>query len=285
MEISKESTKNNEMQADEWRKYILTPASKQGYAQSVHSTKGDVLNSENILQNDGRSARISFTYGGEKPYLILDLGPASPGGYPVFKVTGKTGCPVVRISYSDWFDYIVDPVYGEQGDFSKGSAAYLGVELPVPPANPYRYELYTVNHTGKFVATMIQGQQRWVRIQLDTESTSVEIECFYIENISDMSSYAGHFISSDEDLNRLWYASTYTAQIASYENADAWVIVGGWLIPRKLAKSNEVGLSVQGDDWTDYSFEFDFMIRKNPGPVSSVGWVLRAQGENDCYIG
>ncbi|MCD9021503.1 alpha-L-rhamnosidase C-terminal domain-containing protein [Cohnella silvisoli] len=267
------------------KEYILTPSSKQIFANAVHSTSGEVRDAEHIRSADGQTAKLVYPEGGVKPAILLDLGPSAPGGYPVFKVAGQTGNPVLRIAYADWYEWIVDPVHGEYGDFSRGSCTYLGVELPVPPANPYRYELYTIHGPGMYIAPMIQGQQRWVLIQLDTEGSSAEIEYFRLENVSDMSPYKGHFLSSDEDLNRLWYASTYTAQIASFPNVDAWTIVEGWLIPRRLAKSNDVGLSVKGEEWKDYRFSCEFVIRRNPGPVSAVGWVIRAKDENNGYVG
>lgn len=264
--------------------YILTPATKRVFGAAVHATSGEVTDAEHILHADGRTAKLVYPQGGEKPTILIDLGPAAPGGYPIFKVAGQSGSPQLRIAYADWYEWIVDPVHGENGDFSRGSCNYLGVELPVPPANPYRYELYTIQDTDVYIAPMIQGQQRWVRIQLDTVG-SVELEYFCLENVSDMSPYKGSFLSSDDDLNRLWYASTYTAQIASFPNADAWTIVDGWLIPRRLAKSNDIGLSVDGAKWRNYRFRFQFVIRKNPGPVSAVGWVVRASDENNGYVG
>lgn len=268
---------------NEWESRVLTPKSRKVLATAVKHAWGDVKGSEKLLTENMEAAALSFPEGGEKPVVILDMGPASPGGYPVFRVKSLEGRPVVRLSYADQYDYIMDPVHGENGDFQRGSCKYLGVELPVPPANPYRYELYTVTGPGVYAFPLIQGQQKWVRLQLETPGTSVEIQCFYIVNVSDMSSHDGFFLCSDEDITRLWYASTYTAQIASFENSNAWDVVEGWLAPRGLAKSNEVGLTVEGAEWTDYCLEFDFKIMKNPGPVSAAGWVFRAPDENNGY--
>ncbi len=265
-------------------KYILTPTSKRVFGTAVHSKTGDVTDAEHILREDALAAKLVYAAGGEKPSILLDLGPSAPGGYPIIKIAGQTGRPTLRIAYADWYEWIVDPVHGENGDFSRGSCTYLGVELPVPPANPYRYELYTIEEAGLYIAPMIQGQQRWVLIQLDTEG-SVDLEYFSLEVTSDLSPYKGSFHSSDEELNRLWYASTYTAQVSSFPNTDAWTVVEGWLVPRKLAKGNDVGLTVQGKQWKDYRFGFQFVIRRNPGPVSAVGWIVRAFDENNGYVG
>lgn len=269
---------------NDWQKHVLTPSERNARAVAVHSTEGQVTGATALLTGDTSAVTLYFPAGATKPVVILDLGPATPGGYPVFKVKAVKGQPVLRLSYADMLEHIVDPVHGERGDFQRGKCKYLGVELPVPPANPYRYELYTITGPGTYMGAMVQGQQRWVRLQLETEGTQVEIESFYLLGVSDRSPHAGHFLCSDEEVTRLWYASTYTCQIASIENADAWAIVEGWLAPRALAKADEVGLSRKGRAWKDYVFEFQFKIMRNPGPVSAVGWVLRAKGPDHAYV-
>jgi len=281
--------KNNQPSIDNfdrqgWEEHVLTPKAKNVFAMEVKGTVGAVFHAENILTNDGSAAKLVYPEGGEKPYILLDLGAASPGGYPVFRVKSSTGSAVLRLSYSDQYDYIMHPEYSDYGDFRRGSCKYLGVELPVPPANPYRYELYTIQENGVHTFPLIQGQQKWVRLQLEHEDSSVEIECFYIINVSDMSPHEGSFLCSDDDITRLWYASTYTAQISSFENSNAWDIVEGWLAPRGLARSNDVGLCYAGRQWSDYQFSFDCRIMNNPGPVSSVGWVIRADDEDNGYV-
>jgi alpha-L-rhamnosidase len=268
----------------EWEHHLLTPKHTHVFAQSVKEFSGKVENAERVLFDTNEPAVLVYPKGGEKPSILLDLGAASPGGYPVFRVKSSTGDAVLRISYSDQYDYIVHPEYGDTGDFKRGCCKYLGVELPVPPANPYRYELYSVNEPGLYSFPLIQGQQRWVKLQLEHEDSEVELECFYIINVSDMSDHEGFFLCSDDAITKLWYASTYTAQISSFQNANAWEIVSGWLAPRGLAKSNDVGLSCDGESWVDYRFAFDFRIMYNPGPVSSIGWVVRAEDENNCYV-
>jgi len=131
---------------------------------------------------------------------------------------------------------------------------------------------------------LIQGQERWVRIQLDTEDTEVELDYFYIKNVHDYSDLDGHFLCSDDDFNRLWYASTYTAQFASIDNSNPLDIVNGWLSPRKLTKSKDVFLTKEGSEWQNYNFEFDFEIRKNPWDTSGVGWAFNVLDEENGYL-
>jgi hypothetical protein len=104
--------------------------------------------------------------GSTKPVVILDFGKQSVGGYAVFTVTAKTGQPVVRLSYACHPDGL-----SETGCFSREtSARYLGptLDLPVLPGNVNRHETYTIPRTGHFIAPLIQGQARYVRLQLDS---------------------------------------------------------------------------------------------------------------------
>lgn|GEM_PF-2389475 len=45
-------------------------------------------------------------------------------------------------------------------------------------------------------------------------------------------------------------------------------------VPRKLAKGNDVGLTVRGERWKDYRFGFQFVIRRIPGPVSALALAI-----------
>lgn len=270
----------------DWRDYVQTPASRHVYARAVHVTSGEVLRANNLLAPNGAGARLTHPNGGIKPYAILDLGPAGYGGYPVFKVNTVEGRPVLRLAYANWLPWITDEAYGEIGGYVRRyDETYLGVELPALPANPYRHELYTITGPGIYAHPLIQGQQRWIRVQLDTPGTSVELDYVCIDHIQDTQPYAGHFICDDEDLNRLWYASTYTAQMASITKSQAWDTVRGWLAPRKLAHGPDMGLSAAGVTWRNYVFDFDALIRQNPDHVSGIGWAFRAVNEGNAYIG
>lgn len=272
---------SSESIAEQGQKYVLTPAKSTVYPTVVYRLFGDVEGEEELLQDDGKAAVLRYQSGGEKPYVILDMGRASASGYSVFRVKSHKGTPIVRLAYSTHPD-----ACGEEGGFARGSCTYLGVDLPVLPGNPGRYELYSIPRDGVFIAPLIQGQERYVRLQLDSENTEVEIDSFCIVNkdVHDMSPTTGHFLCNDETINQIWYASAWTLQIASFPNHNAWTNLNGWLIPRKLEHANDVGLSKDGSDWKDYAFDFDFEIRANPDHLSHAGWAFRATDEDNCYV-
>ena len=175
--------------------------------------------------------------GGKSDVLRLDLGAASAGGYAVFDVSGVKGRPVLRLSYANHPDGL-----GEKGCFTRETRAnYMGpsVDIPALPGNLNRHELYTICRTGRFVAPLIQGQVRYVRIQLDTPGTEVTLSSFALENaeVFREGKFDGSFRCSDTRLERLWTASAWTCQLASFPNHDAWKCAGGFLLPRKLAKA------------------------------------------------
>jgi alpha-L-rhamnosidase len=160
------------------------------------------------------------------------------------------------------------------------------VDLPVLPANINRHELYTIPRTGWYIAPLIQGQTRYIRLQLDTPGTSVDIESVIMVNseVYDRSAHDGFFLCSDERLNRLWYISTWTTQIASFPNHNAFKVVDGWLLPRELEHAEDVSLSFAGSYWKDVSIETVFEIRKNPHHVSTAGIAFRAKDSHNGYL-
>ena len=263
---------------------LLTPKHDRVDPVSVPWTEGAVSAADAILVEDGKSCRLSFEKGGSTPVVILDFGRQSVGGYAVFTVTAKTGQPVVRLAYACHPDGL-----SETGCFTREtSARYLGAtfDLPVLPANVNRHELYTVPRVGRYIAPLIQGQARYVRVQLDTPGTSVDIDAVAMVNsqVYDRSTNEGFFLCSDDRLNKLWAISTWTLQIASFPNHDAWKTVEGWLLPRKLEQSDDIGLCLAGSDWQDVTIKTGFELRTNPHAVSAAGVAFRAKDARNAYL-
>ena len=270
--------------ADEARACLLTPAADWVAPAAIVSTAGEVTDAAAMLVEDGAGARLSYPPDGARPVAVLDLGRRSAGGYAVFTVTARTGLPVVRLAYACHPDGL-----SETGCFTRQtSARYLGeaVDLPVLPANIYRHETYTIPRTGRFIAPLIQGQTRYLRVQLDTPGTAVEIDAVWMVNreVHDRTPNDGLFLCSDDRLNRLWAISTWTLQIASLPNHDAWKTAGGWLLPRKLEMAGDVGLSRAGEKWRDVTVETTFELRANPDHVSAAGVAFRATDPANAYL-
>ncbi|MHB1484054.1 MAG: alpha-L-rhamnosidase C-terminal domain-containing protein [Saccharofermentanales bacterium] len=262
--------------------YDLTPKSKECYGIKIK----DSLNCENagnILDNTETAAKLINKSDDAKAFVVMDLSKSSPGGYPVFKVKSFDGEPVIRIMYHDRYDTLRNPINRQVGDFPRGTCKYLGIELPVMPANPGRFETYTISRTGEYMFPLIQGQQRFVMIELQTPDSAVEIEYFYIYYTADMSELKGAFECSDDKLTKLWYISAYTLQLATIK-ADQWEIVNDKLLLRALTKGNPCGIHKYYPELTDYTFSFDFFISVNPDMVSGIGAAIRCKNNQNGYV-
>ena len=204
--------------------------------------------------------KVAYPAGGKPQVLRIDLGAPSTGGYAVFDVTEAKGRPVMRVAYANHPDGL-----GEKGCFSREtSARYLGptFDIPALPGNINRHEIYEIRRTGRFVAPLIQGQERYVRIQLDTPGTEVTLSSFKIENAKVFRSgdFVGGFHCSDSRLDRLWQISAWTCQIAAFPNHDAWKCAGGRLLPRKLEAAPGEGWCRKAapcDGTLSVEYEFD----------------------------
>ncbi len=197
---------------------------------------------------------ISRPAGGESQVVRIDLGPDSTGGYAVFDVSSAKGEPVLRVSYANHPDGL-----GPYGCFTREkSARYLGpdVDIPVLPANVNRHEIYRICRTGRFVAPLIQGQERYVRLSIDTPGAEATISSFRIENagVFREGAFDGSFACSDKRLESLWRISAWTCRLASIPDHNAWKCAGGRLLPRKLEQA-------PGEGWHRGPAPCDGMLR------------------------
>lgn len=148
--------------------------------------------------------------------VVIDFGADGEGGYPAV-VVKRVSAPGVklRLSYSTHPNGL-----GETGDFCHATrATYLGpdVWLPIAPASTDRFDVFTVTNAGVLRASKAQGLVRYVRVATDTPGASVEVEKVMLENrgVHSEEPIRGSFACSDDELTRIWKASTRTCQLAS----------------------------------------------------------------------
>ena len=242
---------------------------KINYPLSVRKEK----NAQGAATLCGGSGELTLSAGS---YVVYDMGAPSVGGYPTFRVSAFSGEPALHISYSDRFAPFEKEETMEKGDFTRGSCTYLGVELPVMPANPYRFEDYSVRRTGQFVYPLIQGQERFVCISVPEGSAGqVSLSEFAIVDDSAPVLPVGYFQSDREDLNRLWLASARTLRLASVQ-ANQWEDVRGKLCLRKLTKWQNAALAREFD-LGEMRLCCDFQISRNPEYPTGIGILFFAQ--------
>jgi hypothetical protein len=184
----------------DWQQYVEGPEAGDVYPVKIVSTSGDVDNPGAIL-NPGAAGATTMTRspGGPNPKIVLDYG-KDVSGVPFFIVTGSTGTPTLRAAYSEGRRYL-----GPKGDRAPGH----------DEADPSRCDIFSISQPGSTTKGSIQGGERFQEIALTSPGsltlTGVGIHFSPLQANPD--DYQGYFISSSDELNRIWYDGAYTAQL------------------------------------------------------------------------
>ena len=197
---------------------------------------------------------------------VFDFGPETIGGFAAFEVVSFKAAPdgalpVMRLSYACHPEGL-----SRDGDFTREeSAYYLHVDNPVLPANPGRFEIYTIPRTGTFVAPLLQGQLRYVRAEQETPGASVEIAGLRIVNagVHSETPSVGSFECADPKLEAIWRLGVRSCLLSSFPNPDGWRVVEGALLPRRLERGAADGWCRFVPDFAG-TLELDVEFRRNP---------------------
>lgn len=191
-------------QNPDWQHYVEAPSATTVTPLRVVSTTGDVTNATGLTSGgNGQGTTLTLTQGGTAPVLVLDYG-LDTGGLPTFDVTSVSGTPVLRAAYAEALHNLTT-----SGD---GSIATVGAFMS---GDPQRYDQYTITGAGVVTNQFIQGGERYQLLTLDQpgsvtlQSVGINVTAFR----GTPSALTGHFISSDDLLNRIWYASVYTLNL------------------------------------------------------------------------
>ena len=235
------------------------------------------------ISEDCRKITLKNGAGQGNAYVVFDMGAETVGGYPVFTVKSYRGSPTIRISYSDRFRIMENEKDMRNGDFLRGTCKYLGVELPVLPANPGRFEEYSICRTGQYLFPLIQGQERFIAILLEGSGCEVELQDFHIYSTSVQTEDSVKFSCSDARLNKLWKVCSDTLRIATIRSS-TWDAVDGHLLVRGLTQGINGGIQKKYTYLKDYSYSVLFSISKNPHVVSGICLYFRAKDRNNGYV-
>lgn len=165
----------------------------------VLDVTGGVTDPQALLGGGTTVTTLDFRPGGPAPSVVLDFG-ADVGGYPTFSVTSTTGT-VLASTCSETLANL-----GNDGALSVGF---------FHSGDPHRTDTFDVVSPGTLTSPEIQGGERYERLTL-TKPGRVTLDAAGIilsqvrEVPSDM---PGHFLSSDNLLNRIWYAGAYTLSL------------------------------------------------------------------------
>jgi alpha-L-rhamnosidase len=188
-----------------WRRYVRDRGGTLVYPRHVRVV-GDasaVVHRSGLEAPGGQATTINATAAGV-PRLVLDLG-LNTGGRVEVRVTRSDGS-TVHLGYSEGRSFLTPD--GDPGGPSLGND-----DAPDSRSDD-------VQGVGAWRSPGIRGAERWIALQLQGPG-SVSIDYVRVREkhlhpaIGD---YAGHFLSSDDALNRSWYASAYTFALDSVKD-------------------------------------------------------------------
>lgn len=108
--------------------------------------------------------------------------------------------------------------------------------------------------------------------------TLSSVEIYYEPYLGTPDTYKGYFVSSSDQLNRIWYDGSYTVNMVQMRPGTPggyWQIADGQL----SADGGGVGQLTTGASWTDYTVSFKATIVSN-----QAGWVVRSQNPSSNYL-
>lgn len=192
--------------AASWHRYVPGPKSARVVPVRVVSTAGAVRDARRLVRPGRGAATLTMTEGGPQPVVVLDYG-RDVGGIPFFRVRSVTGAPTLRASFSESGRFI-------DADGDNGGMGPCCGNAP-PAAEPFRWNEFHPTGPGVLRTTYQQGGERFERIAL-TSPGSVELRRVGIDFKAFRArphDYQGWFESSDDTLNKVWYAGAYTLQL------------------------------------------------------------------------
>lgn len=195
-----------------WKAYVVDPGPVV-YPKVVYAigSPAGVQNTRGLKARGGGATTITSAGVGEKGVgdtaLILDLG-VNVGGYVEIGVRASNGTPI-RLGYSELPEYLTP-----KGDTNDGSSSGVSDD---PDS---RTDVFQATSPAELRSPAIRGAQRFISLQLEGAGTAaIDYVRVRTEHLRPgPGRYSGSFLSSDQRLNRIWYASAYTFALDSFRD-------------------------------------------------------------------
>jgi hypothetical protein len=189
----------------DWQRYVLGPRTTDVRPVAVTAVSGAVDNPRALVTGRGVTT-LTHAAGGPAPVITIDYG-VDVGGIPYLAVSAAAGGPALRASFSESRRFA-----DEDGD-NNGEGPCCGIAPP--GAEPRRWNEWTPTGPGVLRTQYQQGGERYERITLTTPGTVTltRVGIDYKPFLGTPDRYDGWFLSSDDTLNRIWYAGAHTIQL------------------------------------------------------------------------
>jgi hypothetical protein len=179
-----------------WQGLVPAPTSDNVRAVSVTRTGGSVTNAAALTGQATGSTTLTTASSTSPATVVLDFG-KEVGGTPYAVVSSFSGSsPTLRVATSEALPFLTT---GSNGGYNNDNGSAIS---------------FTVNGARTYTGSL-RGGFRFAAFQLTTSGsvtlTGAGVNFKAYRATSDR--YQGWFMSSDDQLNRMWYAGAYTAQM------------------------------------------------------------------------
>ncbi|MEW2521129.1 alpha-L-rhamnosidase C-terminal domain-containing protein [Actinacidiphila alni] len=229
----------------DWRPYVLaptghtvTPARVLSATARGGSIQGDP---KAVLGKGHRPVRLVST--GDRtqsPLLALDFG-KDVGGRISIKVAGASKTPPqLHVCFSESRQYAATDPGDNNGEAAQAPGCDTANIWNGYPGQPYTYDAdsHTISlDTARLPATLtdsqLRGGFRYATIFLDgpgwVDLGAVSVRFDAAPKQASPAAYQGWFLSSDDELNKIWYAGAYTVQLDTWmsDTAKSWPYAAG----------------------------------------------------------
>lgn len=227
-----------------WQDYVLAPASRLVEPISVlaadarqGSFQGDP---SAALHADGKAVRVVST--GDRtrsPLLTLDFGKELLGKPELTILRSSTPRPKLHVCMSESKDFMAKSATQNDGQATHAPGCDTANIWNGFPGVPYTYD--NDSHALPLNAATLPGTVRdpqlrgfrYLTVFLDSPGSidldAVKVAFTAAPDQANLRSYPGHFLSSDNQLNKIWYAGAYTVQLntAAADTAKSWPYTTG----------------------------------------------------------
>jgi hypothetical protein len=223
---------------NQWQPYVLAPTGRQvtPVAASADPRGGSITGNPNAVLNGKGSVTLTST--GDRttsPLLTVDFG-KEVGGKIQVHVTGTSPTPPqLHVCFSESLRYMALHPQDNNGEAAQAPGCDTANIWNGYPGVPYTYDAdsHLLPLDGAQLPATINDPQlrggfRYATLFLDGAGSitvdGLSLQFGAVPSQPDPAAYKGWFLSSDNTLNKIWYAGAYTVQMDTWQSntAKSW---------------------------------------------------------------